>query len=118
MEVSLNSCLLSARGQAEFNSRGGTMQDCSSLLICHLCLHCCENIDNDDSDSPEGINECHEEMLPSKGTGDDSGEELVPPYAIQIQWDGLAKFDTVELVASNFVAGILRWAKHGQLHWL
>jgi hypothetical protein len=60
------------------------------------------SIDNDDSDSLEGINEGNEEMLPSKDTENDSSGELVPPYSLQIQWDGLEKFNTEELVASIF----------------
>ena len=102
IEIYLDSHLLSARGQAEFIRRGDTMQYCSSLLICHICHHHYGSIENDDSDSPEGINEGNEEILPSKDTENDSSGELVPPYSLQIQWDRLEKFETEELMASNF----------------
>jgi hypothetical protein len=93
LEFSLDPHLLSSRGESEFNSRGGTMQDCESLLICHLCIHRYKSID---------IDECAEAERSRDGGGVmeqclndheyESSDESVhptPPYSVDVQWDGL-----------------------------
>ncbi len=82
------------------------MQDCESLLICHLCIHRYKSIDTD---------ECAEAERSRDGGGvmeqclkdheyESSAESVhpTPPYSVDVQWDGLAKFSAEELSASKF----------------
>ena len=82
------------------------MQDCESLLICHLCIHSYKSIDTDDCEEAERSSDGSGEMSQClKDPKYNSSAESVyptPPYSIDVQWDGLTKFGVEELTASKF----------------
>ena len=79
------------------------MNECSSLLICHLSVHLYGSIHNNDYKEQEGINEWESELLPPiKDMEFDNNNGAGPPFSLAAQWDELEKFDIEDLVASHF----------------